>query len=727
MGIYTKSIREKEKNNLKSEQYADEALLKDTHFKHVESETDDIQNAIFYILDKFKIKGVSRIQDGTGDASDVIEALLAPLGMMYDFSKSALEAGKTRTEYILAFRKDGKAVVIRPTIFGYRWHCTYDSTSGLATKKYLNELNSGCYVINRPIEKKTSILGTFVYNVFKYLTIYDLIRLFFAIGIIYLSGLVIPLINKWVYKEYIPNPSQKGFWLRFVILGFLTVTAMRAFLTMTKSLTLFKVKNRVSQCFQSAIMAKVLHLPQSFFRSNSSGKLSRRINSCGRLSEMVLDVILNIILDFSFISVYFIQMHQIAPQLYGIALLFPVIRLLFSLLVAILNAKKEEMKLNNEMESSQLMYSSVKGIQKIKATGTERVLYSKWAELYSKSLAYEYKLPFLLKYQSEILSAILTCATITLMVMASYTNITREDYMVFLASYALVNSGIQTFIDMMQDLFTMKVLARNVTPIFDADQEQKKKKEYIKNISGKIRAENIHFKYKNSPNTCLNGVSLNIKAGEKVAIVGESGCGKSTFLQILLGMEVPTKGMVYYDDKAINSLNLKSLRRLIGSVFQFSKIFPGTIESNVTFTATKNVGDKEVWDALDKAEIKKTIEEQPLGLGTEITQSSSSGFSGGQRQRLLLARAFLNNPKVMLLDEATSALDNVTQNKVLKSILKSRATVVMVAHRLSTVVEFDRIIMLEKGVIVEEGTYKELIQKEGKFFELVRKQLVKKK
>lgn len=156
---------------------------------------------------------------------------------------------------------------------------------------------------------------------------------------------------------------------------------------------------------------------------------------------------------------------------------------------------------------------------------------------------------------------------------------------------------------------------------------------------------------------------MHIKKGEKLAIVGESGCGKSTLLKILIGMEKPDSGTVSYDGKPLASLNQKSLRKCIGSVFQFSRIFPGTIAENVAFGNADDPKEKKLWEALDNAEIGDYIRSLPLGLYTEVSEANSCGFSGGQRQRILLARALLDHPRVLILDEATSALDNVTQKK----------------------------------------------------------------
>ena len=181
---------------------------------------------------------------------------------------------------------------------------------------------------------------------------------------------------------------------------------------------------------------------------------------------------------------------------------------------------------------------------------------------------------------------------------------------------------------------------------------------------------------------------------------------------------------MYYDGKPMQSLNRKSLRRCIGSVFQFSKLIPATIAGNIAFGHEEYADEEKLWEAADLASIGDYIRTLPLKMETEVSETNSSGFSGGQRQRLLLARALLNRPSVLFLDEATSALDNVTQKQVLDNIGKLRSTVVMVAHRLSTVEGFDRIILLENGVIAEEGSYAELIRKNGSFARLVRKQMI---
>ena len=188
-------------------------------------------------------------------------------------------------------------------------------------------------------------------------------------------------------------------------------------------------------------------------------------------------------------------------------------------------------------------------------------------------------------------------------------------------------------------------------------------------------------------------------------------------------MEEPTEGTIYYDGRPLAALNIRSLCRKIGTVFQFSKLMPGTLYANIAFSSA-NVSEKDAWEAAEKAAIADDIRDLPLGMDTEISQSSAGGFSGGQKQRILIARAFATKAPILLFDEATSALDNITQKKVLDYIYESKATVIMVAHRLSTVMGCDRIYMFENGKIAEQGDYEQLMELDGKFASLVRKQLV---
>ena len=723
MGIYSDLIRKKEENNKLMEQYADEALFHDQHIRRMESDIDDMQSALIFILDKFHIPAVRRYGYHSVDA--VMESMLDPHGIMYRYAESVADEAKERTEYILAYREDGKVVALTPTLLGYQWYCPHDSSRGQATRKYCRSLKPGCYVINQPMQVSKSIVWTFIRNTLKYMTIYDAAYLVISTALVSGLGLLLPRISNWVYNTFLTDPNADTAMLKTVFAMFMTLNIVRGLITLLKQRVLNMLKNRVSIRIQADVMARILHLPRSFFSENSSGKLSKRISNCTNLSAMIINIFLDILLNFSFSGVYLAQMKRLAPELFLPAVIFILLKIIAAILAAIGNAVIDRKSMEVEMESSSFFYSVVRGIQKIKGMGAEKADYAKWAENYRNILHYQYNQPFFLRHQGAIITMLTSAATVTLMGLTAVNGLTRESYMVFTTSYSMVISVASTVTGVMSNLFRMKNLADNVRPIFASKSDTKPNLEYVRHLNGRIRAENIHFSYEDESRGCLRGVSLNVRAGEKIAIVGESGCGKSTLLKILMGMETPDSGAVYFDDKDITLLNQKSLRQRIGSVFQFSKLFPGTIFSNVTFGATEEVSEEEVWNALDKACIGDYIRTLPLGINTEISESNSCGFSGGQRQRILIARALIGKPGVLILDEATSALDNMTQKKVLEAVNELSCTVIMVAHRLSTVENCDKIIMLENGVIAEEGTYGELMERGGKFAKLVEKQLIK--
>ena len=205
-----------------------------------------------------------------------------------------------------------------------------------------------------------------------------------------------------------------------------------------------------------------------------------------------------------------------------------------------------------------------------------------------------------------------------------------------------------------------------------------------------------------------------------MAIVGKTGCGKSTLMRLLLGFETPVSGAVYYDNRDLQTLDLPALRRNIGVVLQQSRLFAGDIYSNIAISAPWLTMD-EAWEAAKLAGMDEDIKKMPMGMYTLIGEGGGA-LSGGQRQRLMIARAIASKPKILMFDEATSALDNITQRIVSDSLGQLRCTRIVIAHRLSTIRQCDRILVLDGGKIVEDGAYDELITAKGLFAELVRRQ-----
>ena len=220
----------------------------------------------------------------------------------------------------------------------------------------------------------------------------------------------------------------------------------------------------------------------------------------------------------------------------------------------------------------------------------------------------------------------------------------------------------------------------------------------------------------------FENLSLKIRPGQYVAIVGKTGCGKSTLMRLMLGFEQPQKGAIYYDGKDLAGLDLKSLRKFMGVVMQNGKVFQGTIYSNIVISAP-GLTMEDAWRAAEMAGLAEDIREMPMGMHTLIAEGGA-GFSGGQKQRLMIARAVAAAPRILFFDEATSALDNMTQKIVSESLDKLKCTKIVIAHRLSTIRQCDRIVVLDEGKIIEDGTYEELIARKGFFAGLVERQRV---
>ncbi|MEQ8176170.1 MAG: ATP-binding cassette domain-containing protein [Syntrophomonadaceae bacterium] len=259
-----------------------------------------------------------------------------------------------------------------------------------------------------------------------------------------------------------------------------------------------------------------------------------------------------------------------------------------------------------------------------------------------------------------------------------------------------------------------------VEPILQAVPEVGENKQIITKLSGNIELNNVSFRYNEEMPLVLDDISLKIKAGQYVAIVGKTGCGKSTLMRLLLGFETPQRGAVYYDGRDVARLDLRSLRQNIGTVTQDGRLFSGDIFSNIVISAPWLSRD-DAWEAAELAGIANDIRAMPMGMHTVISEGSG-GISGGQRQRLMIARAIVPKPRILMFDEATSALDNITQKQVSEALDLLKSTRIVIAHRLSTIRHCDRIIVLENGKITEDGSYDELIQKGGYFAELVERQ-----
>jgi ATP-binding cassette subfamily C protein len=297
---------------------------------------------------------------------------------------------------------------------------------------------------------------------------------------------------------------------------------------------------------------------------------------------------------------------------------------------------------------------------------------------------------------------------------------TTGDFLAFTAAYGVFLGAMQALGDASLSMLKIVPVWERIRPILETLPEVDATKSYPGQLTGAIDISHVSFRYSADGPWILKDVSLKIKAGEFVALVGGSGSGKSTLMRLMLGFETPEMGSIYYDGQDLASLDLRMVRQQLGVVLQESRVLPADIFRNIVGSSSRTVQD--AWDAAEKAGLADDVRAMPMQMHTIISEGGGT-LSGGQRQRLMIARAIVHRPKILYLDEATSALDNKTQAIVTESMDKLQATRIVIAHRLSTIVNADRICYLEQGQLKEQGTFKELMEMDGLFAQLAKRQL----
>ena len=724
MGWFDEQIRQRIENDDEafSDAFASMACLV-TNKKIINSYKDNskiAKEAIVDILNYYHVKAME-IPENITDLNDMLEFLLRPSGIMRRSIKLTPGWYKNAIGAMLGTKKDGSIIAILPSkVNGYYYKDYVNNQLIRIDRKNENQIDDEAICFYEPFPQKKLGMFDVIKYVFSLLRVYDYICIFACMIITTTLGMFVPIITKYLYGEVLQFGNTTLF--AGAILVLLCIYISRSFISIVSRMLNAGITTRINLSIESAFMMRVLSLPVDFFKEYSSGELANRVIYMKDLCKMLFESIFTTGLTAIFSLCYIVQIKLITPELLAPSCVILFSTLIITVVASLIQTSVTEKQMLEASKESGLVYSLINGISKIKNTGAEKRVFAKWSKQYVENAKYIYQIPTFLKLSSVFTTAISLFGTIAIYYVTLKSNISVSDYMAFQSAFGIVSGAFVSLSSISQTLSEIKSIFKIVSPVLKTVPEVDVDRRVISELRGGIELSNISFRYTDSMPYVLKNLSLKIRPGQYVAIVGKTGCGKSTLMRILLGFEKPEKGAIYYDGKDISSLDLKSLRRKIGVVLQNGKLFQGDIYSNIVISAPWLTVD-DAWKSAEIAGLADDIKQMPMGMHTMISEGGG-GISGGQKQRLMIARAIAPNPRVLMFDEATSALDNITQKKVSESLDKLKCTRIVIAHRLSTIKHCDRIIVLDNGNIVEDGSFDELLNKGGYFAELVKRQSV---
>ncbi len=716
---------------IKQRMESDQSILEDSFFRmasvvmdkwdaeRLEDEQLITKAALDEVLKFYHQKPVE-VPDDIRDVTDQLEYVLRPAGLM--IRDVVLEDNWQNDAYgpMLGYLKDtGTTVALLPgTVFGYYYKDPATGTKTRVTRKTARLFSRDALCFYQPMPMKPLGIPDLLRYMKNSISHGDLFLIILAALAVQLVGMIEPRVYSLVTGKILRNRNVN---LMAGMAVFLLSTAFATqMIELVRSLLMERINTKTSQAVEASVMMRILSLPVSFFRRFSSGELASRASSVNSLCSMMLNNILSIGLSSLMSLLSVAQIFSFAPALVLPSILIIATTVALSLAASLVQIGITRKKMELSAKESGMSYAILNGIQKIRLSGSEKRIFARWGRLYARSARLEYNPPMFLKINAVITTAVSLAGNILLYYLAVRTGVADSQYIAFNAAYGRVMGAFSALAGIAISLASVKPVLEMAEPILKAEPEVSSEKETLTTVSGNIEMSHITFRYNDNMPYILDDLNLNIRAGEYVAIVGRTGCGKSTLVRLLLGFEKAERGAIYYDRHEINSIDPRSLRKHIGVVIQNGQLFQGDIFSNITISAP-HLKLEEAWAAAEIAGIAQDIRDMPMGMQTVISEGQG-GISGGQKQRLMIARAIAPKPQILIFDEATSALDNKTQKQVSDALDALKCTRIIIAHRLSTIRNCDRILVMDKGAIIEEGNYEQLIAKNGYFAELVERQ-----
>lgn len=600
----------------------------------------------------------------------------------------------------------------------------YDPKTGNSVKldkKTANGLSLKAYMFYRPFpEKPIKPKDLFLFSLQK---VYpsDLLRLFTFALLGTLVGLLLPMINEQAYDKFIPMGNASALAQLGVVL--LACSVGNITFTIVKNLATFRSMKSMEYAAQSAAFDRVFNLPQSFFREFDAANLGSRLLNISSIFNLLATSIISSLISAVFSLMYLWRMFAYSKSLSATAIIFIVILMALILVLGFRQIRFEKQKLDVDYDANSDIFQFLSGISKIRIAGAEDRAMYRYMEKAVQSQQIQTKKERITAIVGTVQGSAQLFFTLVFYYIMIHKNLSLSigAFSGFMAAFGSFSASMLEICQNFLNVNMVKPMLDDAKPFLETMPESSTDAALPGDIKGEIELNNVTFSYVPGEAPVLRDLNLHIKPGEYVGIVGGSGGGKSTLLKLLLGFEKPQIGCVYYDNRDIDELDKRELRKKFGVVLQDGGIIAGSIYENITIT-TPNCKMARVEEVVREVGLEDDIKNMPMGLHTVLSDGGGA-ISGGQAQRILIARALVGKPKVIFLDEATSALDNVTQNQVVQTLEKIKATKIVVAHRLSTVQRCDRIIVMSAGRIAEEGTYQELMDKKGLFYELAIRQI----
>ena len=722
MGWFDEQIRARKKNDddAFAEAFANMAsAITGKKGAALNSDRAATKSAIDEILKYYHVKS-REIPESITDRNEQLEYLMRPYGIMRRTVKLEGTWYRDAVGAMLGvLRESGKVVALLPAgLSGYSY---YDYETG--KRRRINRRRALLFeeeavAFYKPFPLKKMSLSSLAKYIVQSLSASDLVLIALATLALSLVGMIAPALNKLLFGRVLESQSVR--LLAGIAVFSVCVSVSTLLINAVKNMITARIETKLNIWVEAATMMRVMSLPADFFKAYSAGELSSRTSQVGALCRMLVSTVLSAGLTSVFSLIYISQIFAYAPTLVVPALIIILVTVVFSVVSSLVQMKLSTQQMELSGKESGMTYSLITGIQKIRLAGAEKRAFARWGNLYARSASLEYGPPLFIELNSVISLAISLAGTLVMYSLSVKSGISVADYYAFDTAYGMVSGAFMSLAGIALTAAQIKPVLTMVKPFFDAVPEVSDGKQVLTRLSGGIELNNVSFGYSDSMPPVIDNLSLKIRPGQYVAIVGKTGCGKSTLMRLLLGFEHPKKGAIYYDGRDLEKIELRSLRRRIGVVMQNGKLFQGDIYSNIVISAPW-LSRQDAWDAAELAGIADDIRSMPMGMDTMISEGAG-GISGGQRQRLMIARAIAPKPKILMFDEATSALDNLTQKKISQSLDSLKCTRIVIAHRLSTIRQCDRIIVLDQGKIIEDGRYQELIEKNGFFAELVARQ-----